>query len=139
VYDSNTVATLGTTNYELSGFIGSETCTVNQVTGSYADKNVGTGIVVTVTLAPTNFDGTGGFSTNNYVLPGSAMGAVGEITRKALTASLVPTISKVYDSNTVATLGTTNYALSGFIGSETCTVNQVTGTYADKNVGRGSW
>ena len=137
VYDGNTNATLGPTNYIFSGFILSETCTVTKTNGFYASKDVGTGITVTVTLSPTNFSdyGDSGFLTNNYALAGCATGAVGEITRTLLAASLVPTISKVYDGNTNATLGPTNYTFVGLISGETCTVTKTTGFYDSKNVG----
>src|SRR3989304_1265608 len=78
-----------------------------------------------------------GVDTNNYALPGGATGAVGAITQKALSASLVPTITKVYDGNTNATVGATNYTYSGLISGETCTVDQTAGLYASKDVGTG--
>ncbi|MEI7436319.1 MAG: MBG domain-containing protein, partial [bacterium] len=138
VYDGNATATLGATNYALSGFIGSETSAVNQTAGTYAITNAGTGISVSATLAAANFPGSvGGFNTNNYTLPTIASGSVGVITKAPLTATLVPTISKVYDGNAAATLGATNYALSGLIGSETSAVNQTAGTYATTNAGTG--
>jgi len=120
VYDGTTVATLGPTNYIYVGLISGETCTVNQATGVYDSKDVGTNIGVTVTLVSSNFEdyGGSGFDTNNYLLPGTATGAVGEITQKSLTASLVPTISKVYDGTTVATLGPTNYIYDGLISND---------------------
>ncbi|MEI7436052.1 MAG: MBG domain-containing protein, partial [bacterium] len=97
-----------------------------------------TGISVSATLAAANFPGSvGGFNTNNYTLPTIASGSVGVITKAPLTATLVPTISKVYDGNATATLGATNYALSGLIGSETSAVNQTAGTYAITNAGTG--
>jgi hypothetical protein len=105
----------------------------------YASKDVGTGIVVTVTLIPTNYSdyGGSGFLTNNYTLPTGTTGAVGEITRAPLTGEIIPTISKVYDGNTVATLGPTNYTFSGLISGETCIVTKTTGVYASKDVGTG--
>jgi ABC-type xylose transport system substrate-binding protein len=139
VYDGTTVATLGPTNYIYTGLVSWETCTVDQATGVYASKDVGTGIVVTVTLVSSNFadfEGSG-FDTNNYLLPSGATGAVGEITQRALASELIPTISKVYDGTTVATLGPTNYVYTGLVSWETCTVNQATGTYADHIVGTG--
>jgi len=86
MYDGNTGAALSPTNYTFSGLVSGETCTVTKTTGLYDSKNAGTGIVVTVTLASTNFAdyGSSGFLANNYVLPGSATGAVGEITKKSL-------------------------------------------------------
>ncbi len=48
VYDGTTVATLSAPNYVLSGAIGADVVTLNDPTiGSYASKNVGSGILVT--------------------------------------------------------------------------------------------
>jgi len=89
VYDGNKTARLGTTNYVLSGLVGSETSVVNQTVGAYATANAGMGIVVTAKLAPINFlGGIGGFSANNYTLPASAEGSVGEITKATATVTL---------------------------------------------------
>lgn len=91
VYDGNNTATLGATNYALSGFVGRETCMLTNITtvGAYATANAGTGILVTATLASTNFlGGIGGFSTNNYTLPASVEGNVGDITKTTATVTL---------------------------------------------------
>jgi len=140
-YNGNTAATnLVPANYSLSGLVGSETCTVSQTTGTYASADADTGIQVVAPLVSTNFvDSTGsGFDTNNYALPTAATGTVGVITKAtSLAVTLAPTISKVYDRLTTATLGITNYSLTGFVGSETCTVNQTVGAYATTNVGTG--
>jgi hypothetical protein len=90
MYDGNTNATLAPANYKCTGLISGEVCTVNQKTGTYASKNAATGIVVSVTLAATNFTGTGGFLANNYLLPASATGAVGEITKRRLIMNVNP-------------------------------------------------
>jgi len=92
VYDGNTGATLGATNYTFGGLVNGETCAVNQTTGVYGSKNAGTGIVVIATLASTNFAdyGSSGFLTNNYVLPGSAAGAVGEIKKMTIRLKVQP-------------------------------------------------
>nr|WP_275578116.1 MBG domain-containing protein [Dyella mobilis] len=53
-----------------------------------------------------------------------------------LTASLVGTVSKVYDGTTAATLAPGNYMLTGVIGSDAVSLNDPTsGLYATANVG----
>ncbi|MDD5678548.1 MAG: YDG domain-containing protein [Kiritimatiellae bacterium] len=91
VYDGTRTAHLAATNYSLSGFAAGETCILTHpaTVGAYATADVGTGIVVTVALAATNFlGGVGGFSTNNYTLPAGAEGSVGEITKAKATVTL---------------------------------------------------
>lgn len=79
VYDGNTVATVS--GGALSGLVGAETLAFAGQTGTFVDKNVGTGKAVTVTgiaLA----DGTNGGLAGNYRVSSPA-GVVGDITRLA--------------------------------------------------------
>ncbi len=135
VYDGTTVATLSAPNYLLSGAIGVDVVTLNDPTiGSYASKNVGSGILVTASgLA------LGGAAARNYTLASTSASAnIGVITPATLTASLTGTVAKVYDRTTVATLSAPNYVLSGAIGADVVTLNDPTiGSYASKNVGSG--
>ncbi|HEY5072886.1 MAG TPA: filamentous hemagglutinin N-terminal domain-containing protein [Caulobacteraceae bacterium] len=56
---------------------------------------------------------------------------------KALVASLVGTVEKTYDGNTVATLTSANYSLSGVIRGDDVSLNDPTvGVYGNPNVGQ---
>jgi len=124
VYDTTTTATLS--GGTLVGVLGGDTVTLNQ-TGTFASKNVGTGIAVTAG------DSLGGSAAGNYVLtqPG---GLTANITPASLTVSGETASNKVYDSTTTAALS--GGALVGVLGGDTVTLNQA-GTFASKNVGTG--
>ncbi|MEJ7137181.1 YDG domain-containing protein [Amphibiibacter pelophylacis] len=135
IYDGSTAASLGASNFSLSGFVGSEGATVSQTTGRYLDANAGSGKTVSATLAAGDFSASGATLLSNYALPTSAEGGIGSITPKALTASLTGTTSKTFDGSTAASLGASNFSLFGFVGSEGATVSQTAGRYLDANAG----
>lgn len=89
----------------LTGVIASDVSNVSVSTaGSFASVNVGTGIVVTVSLT--------GTASGNYTL--TQPGITADITPKALTIAGVTVTQKVYDGSTTAVLSGTA-ALSGVI------------------------
>ncbi len=138
-YDGDT-ATLGTTaaltanNYSVLGFVGGQGVTVSQAAGTYNTPNAGID-VITAALGAGNIAANAGTNLNNYILPTQAVGG-GTINRATLTAAIIGNPTKVYDSTTAATLGTANYQLTGFIGTEAngVTVTQTSGTYGSPNV-----
>ena len=135
VYDGNTTASLTAGNYSLPGKVGSEDVTLNNPTaGTYDTKNIGSGKIVTVTGLSIS-----GAAAGNYSLASTTInGTVGAITAKELTASLIGTVTKIYDGNTTAILTGSNYSLQGKVGTEDVTLNNPTsGTYDNKNIGTG--
>jgi hypothetical protein len=136
-YDGSTTATLTSGAYSLTGFVSGQGATVGQTVGTYAQKDVGTGLLVTASLSSGNFTATGSTQLTDYTLPTTASGAVGQIDPKALTASLIGTVQKTYDGSTTATLTSGNYSLTGFVSGEGATVGQTVGTYASSAVGTG--
>lgn len=123
VYDGNTSATV--TAGTLSGLVGTETLGVNG-TGTFDDKNAGTGKTVAATYTLAN--GTG--LAANYTLAGENLSA--DITAKSLTAAYTGT-NKVYDGSTTATVTGSS---SDIIGGDTVTFSQ-NAAFADKNAGTG--
>ncbi len=124
-YDATISATLTAGNYALSGVLGSDAVDLNDPTsGTYADKNAGTGKIVSVA-------GLAIFGTDagNYTLASSsASGAIGTINKAALTLAATSN-TKTYDATTAST-GSVD--ITGLKGSDT-----VTGTsesFASKNV-----
>ncbi len=133
-YDGTTTASLTSGNYSLSGVIGDDVVALNDpATGSYAGKDVGSYLTVSVSgLALT------GASAGDYTVNPSASGAIGFITPASLTASLVGSVAKTYDQTTVATLSAGNYSLSGVIGADSVALNNPTsGTYDTPDAGTG--
>jgi len=133
-YDGTATATLNASNYSISGAIDGDTVTLNDPTvGSYADRNVGTGKIVSVSglsiLSATN----GSATVYGYALSGSSIsGAVGVINPEALTITASAN-TKTYDGTTSALAIPT--ITSGVLqGSDTDTLSEV---YASKNVGTG--
>ncbi|WP_233828379.1 beta strand repeat-containing protein [Paraburkholderia sp. ZP32-5] len=124
VYDGTTAATLS--GGTLSGLIGSDSVTLTQ-SGTFASKNVGTGIGVTAA------DSLGGTDAGNYVIA-QPTGVTADITPATLTVTGTSASNKVYDGTTTATLS--GGTLSGLIGSDSVTLTQA-GTFATKNVGAG--
>jgi hypothetical protein len=76
---------------------------------------------------------TGTGLVSNYVLTQPTLANV-TIAQAPLTATLTGTITKTYDGSTAAALTSSNYSLSGLVGSESFTVNQTSGTYNSKDV-----
>ena len=137
-YNGTTAATLASNNYQLSGLVGGQNFSINQTVGTYASANVGTGIRVTASLDPANFVAGANTLAANYVLPTSASGNIGTITRKQLTATLTGVASRSYDGTAAAApLTASNFQLSGLVSGETLIVNQTSGTYASANAGSG--
>ena len=116
VYDTNTAAPLAAGNYTLGTILGSDVVSVSG-TGAYDTKNVGTGKTVTATGLVLS-----GADAGNYVLTSTTASAgIGTITAASLTAGLTGTASKVYDTNTTATLAAGNYTLGTILGSDVVT------------------
>ncbi len=128
VYDATTDATVDTSGAAFAGLLASDSVTVS-ATGSFADKNVGTG--KTVTLASTY----GGADAGNYTITGQAT-ATADITTASLAVSGITAGNKVYDATTDATVDTSGAAFAGLLGSDSVTVS-ATGSFADKHVGTG--
>lgn len=132
-YDGLTTATLASNAFSLSGIVGGDAVSIVSTTGNYNNQNVGTGKTVSVSGLTLT-----GAAAGNYVLASSSLSsAAGTITAKALTASLVSSVSKEYDGTDAATLASGNYALSGVVVGETVTVSATAATYNNKNAASG--
>ncbi|MCS6997604.1 MAG: YDG domain-containing protein, partial [Casimicrobiaceae bacterium] len=125
VYDGTTVASV--TPGTLSGLVGSETLGV-AASGSFADKNAGTGKSVTVSY--TLSDGANGGLASNYTLAGETKTA--DITAKSLTASYSAQ-NKVYDGTTTASVTATS---GDIVAGDTVAIS-ASGAFNNKHVGTG--
>ena len=130
VYDTLTTAAgansntgLLSNNYQLRGFIGSESITVSQAAGTYGNKNAGVQSISATLNPATDFTAGSGTLLTNYNLPATAAGS-GTITPIALTVTGATATDKTYDKSTyVAVTGGT--ISSGVLTGDT--VNLVTG------------
>jgi len=127
-YDGTTAATVNTAGATYTGLLAGDAVTV-AATGTFADKNVGTG--KTVTLASIY----SGADVGNYAITDQA-GTTANITPAALSIDGITAANKAYDGTTAATVNTSGATYTGLIGGDAVTV-AATGTFADKNVGTG--
>jgi hypothetical protein len=127
-YNANANATLVAGNYSIANIYNSEAITISNTSGTYDDKNVGTGKNVTVnglTLA--------GATAGNYSLTApNVTDAVGTITQAPLTVSATG-ISKAYDGNTTASVTLSDDRFSG----DVLTLSFTSANFASQNVGTG--
>ncbi|GAA0529921.1 filamentous hemagglutinin family protein [Rhizomicrobium palustre] len=134
IYDGTTAASLMNGNYVLSGIVGRDAVSVANTSGSFADKNAGSGKTITVSGLTLS-----GADAGNYVLSvTSVSGDIGAITPATLNAALTGSVTKVYDATTLAALANGNYVLTGVIGKDIVVLNNpASGSFDSKNVGQG--
>jgi filamentous hemagglutinin family protein len=142
VYDALTIDRLDTAGASIaSGILAGDSVGLLQAssgaTGSFGDKNVGTGKTVTAALG--SFTLTGADAGNYSVSGVNPLSA--SITKAHLTLSGVVAAGKQYDATTAAVLDTTAASLSGVLGGDTVVLGRLaaggTGTFGDKGVGSG--
>ncbi|MDQ1816878.1 YDG domain-containing protein [Massilia sp. CCM 9210] len=124
-YDGTTAAQFSISDNRLAG----DTLTFNAPGARFADRNAGTGKVITL-------DGLsiGGADAGNYALASLNPATTASITPRALTASLGGGVSKVYDGSSVAVIDAGAVSLAGFVAGEGATVNAASGTFNSANV-----
>ena len=144
-YNGNTSATnLLSSNYAVSSGVGGDTVSLAgtlPTSGTYASKNVNTGIGVTVTgLSTSNISAVNGSATvYGYGLTStSASGNIGTITKANITAITgITANNKPYDQTDAATLVTSGAGFTGKISGDVLTVATATGHFDTPNVGVG--
>ncbi|NEX60946.1 YDG domain-containing protein, partial [Noviherbaspirillum galbum] len=127
VYDGTTTAAL--TGGALSGVIGGDAVSYSPSTGTFASKNVGTGISVAISGGTLS-----GAAAANYSIA-SVNSSTADITPKPLTVTGVSASNKTYDGTTNAAVS--DGALSGVVSGDTVTLSLGSGSFADKTVGSG--
>jgi autotransporter-associated beta strand protein len=126
VYDGTTAATVTLSDDKVLG----DAVLDSYTSAAFADKNVNTGIAVSVTGISISGAGAG-----NYALANTTASTTANITIGGLTVSGVVVLDKVYDGTTNATLILTNAALVGVNGSDDVTLvtSNAVAAFADKN------
>ena len=119
------------TNYTLTNFADGEGADIAlaPVTGTYTDKNAGTGKAVT--FGGLTLTGTG---VGNYVLNRTSLAGIGTISRCALTLGAVAAQSKTYDGNTLADASKFGAVLNNVVAGDSVTATATGAAYNDKNV-----
>ncbi|WP_019562259.1 YDG domain-containing protein [Caldimonas manganoxidans] len=125
VYDGTTAASVSATS---SDIVSGDVVSIS-ASGSFANKNVGTGKSVSITGGALS-----GVDAGNYTLQNPTGSATADITPKALTVSGITANDKTYDGTTTAAL---NYSAANFAGIVSGDTLTASGSFADKNVGNG--
>ena len=128
VYDGNATAAVSTTGAVLGNLVSGDDVTMS-ATGSFADKNIGSGKTVTLTSS------YGGADLGNYTVTDQAS-TTASISARALTISGITAANKVYDGNATAAVNTASPVLGNLVAGDDVTVS-ATGAFANKNVGAG--
>lgn len=133
-YDGNTDATLTLSNYfGLGDVLSGDTVSLsNYTSGTYDNRNAGSGKTVTVSGLTLS-----GADAGNYQLASDTLSAdIGTISRKALLPGLTGPVSKTYDGTADATLTLANYTGLDFVSGDDVTLSgYANGSYLNKNVG----
>ncbi|MFN7883399.1 MAG: YDG domain-containing protein, partial [bacterium] len=133
VYNGNTAATLNTGSAGFTGMVAGDVLTVATSTGTFADKNVGTGKAVSITGLS-----LGGTDAGNYNLTSTTASTTADITPATISAITgITAANKTYDTTTAATLTTTGAGFTGMVAGDVLNVATSTGNFVDKNAGAG--
>jgi hypothetical protein len=129
-YDGDAIATLVAANYTLTGLISPDAVQLNNpVTGSYDDRNVGSGKLVSVAGLSIS-----GADSGNYVLSASTASAnVGTITARDISGIFTVSPSRVYNAGTLASVLTRD--LTGVLGTDDVSLTGGVANYDTKDVG----
>lgn len=135
-YDGTTDATVsGTFAFDAGMIIGSDVVSISGATGTFADKNVGTGKTVTISGITLSGDDAG-----NYVLDTenqTPIIATADIAAKTVTVTSGITASnKTYDGTTSATLSGSSAVISGKVTGDVLRVS-ARGSFSNKSAGTG--
>lgn len=125
-YDGTTAASLADANFSKSGLVDGNT--IAAVSGTYASKDVASGIQVTAptaTSAYTFTDATGTVPVYGYTVTGTGQtAAIGAIDPRQLGIAIVNNPTKTYNGTRTATLVASNYQTSGLVAGEGITFSQ---------------
>ncbi|APG03855.1 hypothetical protein BJI69_08000 [Luteibacter rhizovicinus DSM 16549] len=138
-YDGTNAVSLGSGNFNISGFVNGQSASVGQSSATYATANAGTGINVTANLQPSDFVPGSGTSMSNYTFASTVTGlGLGVINPLQLTGQIVGNPTKVYDGTTNASLASSNLQLVGLLSGQSISASfggTVAGTYDNPNAG----
>ena len=133
IYDGNTVATLSSSNVTYSGLVSGDSF-AGSFSGSFSDKNIGTGKTVTITSSYSGSD------VSNYTVTDQSS-TTANITSRDLEVTGITVFgltvnNKEYDGTVTAPLKTDNISYSGLVDGDDFT-GSYSGVFANANVGNG--
>ncbi|UDF32960.1 UNVERIFIED_ORG: YDG domain-containing protein (plasmid) [Roseateles sp. XES5] len=128
-YDGTRAADIATGAAGFTGMVAGDMLTVASGTGTFADRNAGTGKRVDIAGLT-----LGGADAGNYVLADDTAMASADIARATISSVTgITGIDRLYDGTTVAGLNTTTAGFTGMVVGDALTVASATGVFADKN------
>ncbi|MDO8041045.1 YDG domain-containing protein [Janthinobacterium sp. SUN137] len=132
-YDGSANASLNTTGATFAGMVGGDSLSVSGASGSFGDKNAGTGKTVSISGIV-----LGGTDAGNYNLTGTTASSTADIS-KATIASVGGIVAgnKTYDGSAAASLNTAGVTFAGMVGGDSLTVSGASGSFVDKNAANG--
>ena len=137
VYDGTANAYLAATDFTVTGTNVGETAALTNITGNFANKNVGTAKAISSSAAAFSVTAASGIPVYGYATP-TISGLTANITPSSIIAvSGITAANRVYDSTTLATLTTSGASFAGMFSGDNLSVASATGTFIDKNVATG--
>ncbi|MDH6232250.1 filamentous hemagglutinin family protein [Mesorhizobium soli] len=132
-YDGTTVATLDASDAGFSGIISGDDLMVASATGTFADKNAGSGKAVNI-----NGLSLGGVDAGNYTLADTTAATTADIAKAVISAITgITAADKTYDGTIAATLDMSGVGFTGMVAGDNLEVARATGAFSDKNAGLG--
>ena len=131
IYDGMTDAAINMDSVSLPGAISGDNVSVSSATGTFASKNVGSNVSVTLSGL-----GLTGADAGNYTLT-SPSGITADITPKALSVTGIVGVDRVYDATTSATVDSSGITFNGLVSGDSVTLDSITAEFADKNAASG--
>ncbi|WP_253249998.1 MULTISPECIES: YDG domain-containing protein, partial [unclassified Janthinobacterium] len=133
VYDGTATASLNTAGATFAGMIGGDSLSVSGASGSFADKNAGTGKTVSISGIV-----LGGTDAGNYNLTGTTASSSADISKATISGVTgIVAGNKVYDGGVAASLNMAGASFTGMVGGDNLTVSGASGSFVDKNAGNG--
>src|SRR5690606_35128181 len=129
-YDGTVAATINDNSLTLDGVVDGDDVSINVVTLAFSDKDVADGKTVTITNLTLSGDDAENYSVNVSGSPTTTA----NITPIELTlAGTFTANNKTYDGNTTATFDDNSLSLTGVLGGETVTLDDVDLSFDTKN------
>lgn len=133
IYDGTTAVTLDLTGAQLGGIILGDDVTLAGALGTYADKNAGTGKLITLSGLTLS-----GIAAGNYTVSVTPGTVTGDVTQAVISSiGGIAALTKMADGTAAATLDTSGALFNGMVTGDTLSVATATGLFADAEPGTG--
>ena len=132
-YDGTTAVTLDLTGAQLNGIILGDDVLLASLSGSYLDKNAGTGKMISLSGYLLS-----GLAAGNYTLTVTPGAVTGDVTQAVISSiGGIAALNKTADGTTAATLDTSGALFNGMVGGDMLSVATANGVFEDAEPGTG--